>query len=107
LDAGSGDCSEDIEALYETLNLVRDAFEQQLIPVTKILPGANVTSAKTIKRYAQETTWSHHVSRTCPIGADYDPMAVLNSKFRVRGVSRLHVPEDPWNFHSRFDLRSH
>jgi choline dehydrogenase len=33
----------------------------------------------------------HHASCTCAIGADTDPMAVLDSRFRVRGVSGLSV----------------
>lgn len=35
--------------------------------------------------------WGHHASCTCPIGADGDPKAVLDSKFRVRGTSGLRV----------------
>ncbi|KAF2648589.1 GMC oxidoreductase [Lophiostoma macrostomum CBS 122681] len=90
-DTGSGDYSADLETLYEAVNLARDAFERQTIPVTEILPGANITSAEAIKKYAQDTAWGHHASCTCPIGADDDPMAVLDSKFRVRGVSGLRV----------------
>ncbi|KAF2123137.1 hypothetical protein BDV96DRAFT_510871 [Lophiotrema nucula] len=90
-DTGTGDYNADLEALYEAVNLARDAFERQLIPVTEILPGANVTSADAIKNYAKDTAWGHHASCTCPIGADDDPMAVLDSQFRVRGVSGLRV----------------
>ncbi|RYP72167.1 hypothetical protein DL771_004401 [Monosporascus sp. 5C6A] len=39
--------------------------------------------------YAQ--TFGHHPTSTCRIGADGDPMAVLDSKFRVRGVDGLRV----------------
>jgi len=35
--------------------------------------------------------WSHHATSTCAIGADNDPMAVLDSKFKVRGVLGLRV----------------
>lgn len=36
-------------------------------------------------------TFGHHPTSTCRIGADDDPMAVLDSKFRVRGVDGLRV----------------
>jgi choline dehydrogenase len=35
--------------------------------------------------------WGHHASCSCPIGADGDPLAVLDSRFRVRGVNGLRV----------------
>lgn len=44
-----------------------------------------------IETYIKNTAWGHHCSCTCAIGADGDPMAVLDSSFRVRGVSGLRV----------------
>lgn len=41
--------------------------------------------------YIKNTAWGHHCSSTCAIGPDTDPMAVLDSSFRVRGVSGLRV----------------
>jgi choline dehydrogenase len=41
--------------------------------------------------YTRNNAWSHHASSTCPIGRDDDPMAVLDSNFRVRGVDSLRV----------------
>lgn len=35
--------------------------------------------------------WSHHATSTCAIGAGNDPMAVLDSKFKVHGVLGLRV----------------
>ncbi|KAH7123175.1 alcohol dehydrogenase [Dactylonectria macrodidyma] len=39
----------------------------------------------------ENENWSHHASCSCPIGEDGDPMAVLDSKFRVRGTEGLRV----------------
>ena len=36
-------------------------------------------------------TFGHHPTSTCRIGADDDPGAVLDSKFRVRGIDALRV----------------
>lgn len=41
--------------------------------------------------YLKEQAYSHHASSSCKIGADDDSMAVLDSKFRVRGVDGLRV----------------
>jgi choline dehydrogenase len=90
-DTGNGNYSADLQALYEAVELARDAFDRQLIPVTEVLPGKDVQTPEQIKAFAQDTAWGHHASCTCPIGADSDPMAVLDSSFRVRGVSGLRV----------------
>lgn len=90
-DTGAGDSSADLRAIREAVALARDAFKRQLIPVREVLPGADITSDAAIETYAKDTAWGHHASSTCPIGPDGDPMAVLDSSFRVRGVSGLRV----------------
>jgi choline dehydrogenase len=50
-----------------------------------------VQSTEDIESYIKNTAWGHHCSCTCAIGADDDPMAVLDSSFRVRGVQGLRV----------------
>ncbi|KAJ5635463.1 uncharacterized protein N7484_008776 [Penicillium longicatenatum] len=90
-DTGVGDYAADLTALYEAVELARDAFDRQLVNITEVLPGAAVQSKEDIETYIKDGAWGHHASCTCPIGADDDPMAVLDSKFRVRGVSGLRV----------------
>ena len=90
-DTGVGDSAADLRAIREAVKLARDAFKRQLVPVREVLPGADVTSDDAIETYAKDTAWGHHASSTCPIGADGDPMAVLDSSFRVRGVQGLRV----------------
>ncbi|GKT47786.1 oxygen-dependent choline dehydrogenase [Colletotrichum spaethianum] len=90
-DTGSGDFNADLQAMTETVKLTRDAFSRQLIPIREELPGAGVRADDDIKQYIKDTAWGHHASSTCPIGADNDPMAVLDSSFRVRGVAGLRV----------------
>jgi choline dehydrogenase len=50
-----------------------------------------VQTTEEIQDYIKNTAWGHHCSCTCAIGPDDDPMAVLDSSFRVRGVSGLRV----------------
>ncbi|KAH8426537.1 GMC family oxidoreductase [Aspergillus melleus] len=81
----------DLDAIAEGVDLARDAFRRQLLPIEEVLPGEGVKSRDQIRQHARDTAWGHHASCTCPIGADDDPMAVLDSKFRVRGVKGLRV----------------
>jgi len=90
-DTGVGDYEADITAITEAIGLARDSFKRQLVPINEVLPGKNVTSKAGIADYIKDTAWGHHASSTCPIGADNDPMTVLDSSFRVRGVSGLRV----------------
>ncbi|KAB5526340.1 hypothetical protein GE09DRAFT_1207576 [Coniochaeta sp. 2T2.1] len=43
------------------------------------------------REWIKEQTFGHHAIGTCGMGADDDPMAVVDSKFRVRGVDSLRV----------------
>jgi choline dehydrogenase len=90
-DTGVGDYAADVQALTEAVELARDAFDRQLVNITEVLPGANVQSKEEIGDYVKDTAWGHHASSTCPIGSDNDPMAVLDSSFRVRGTAGLRV----------------
>jgi choline dehydrogenase len=82
---------DDLTAIYESVVLARDAYARQPTPYTEVLPGPQYQTADQIKQFIKDTAWSHHCSSTCAIGADNDPMAVLDSSFRVRGVSGLRV----------------
>ena len=90
-DTGKGDFDADLEAMTDAISLTRKAFQSQLVPITEVLPGADVTSKEDIKDYIKDATWGHHASSTCPIGTDDDPMAVLDSNFNVRGTAGLRV----------------
>ncbi|KAK4159306.1 putative GMC oxidoreductase [Cladorrhinum sp. PSN259] len=43
------------------------------------------------KQWAKDQSFGHHATSTAAIGPDSDPLAVLDSKFRVRGVAGLRV----------------
>ncbi|OBT54310.1 hypothetical protein VE04_05935 [Pseudogymnoascus sp. 24MN13] len=90
-DAGSGDYAADLETITESIRIARWAIGNQTVPLTEVLPGPSVKSTEEIQEYIKNTAWGHHASCTCAIGADGDPMAVLDSKFRVRGVSGVRV----------------
>lgn len=84
----------DLQATYEGFQFARNAFAS-LIPLDgnfdEVWPGSNVTKKEEAKQFLKNEAWGHHASCTCPIGADDDPMAVLDSQFRVRGTEGLRV----------------
>lgn len=93
----------DLQAMREGIDLARTFFDSVLpvddIPVDELLdggfdeiwPGRDVSSDAAIKQYVKDEAWGHHASGTNPIGADNDPLAVLDGDFRVRGVDSLRV----------------
>lgn len=89
----NGAADKDLQAVYEGMQFSRKIF-QSLIPLsggfTEVWPGPNVKGDE-LKQFIKNEAWGHHASCTCPIGADSDPMAVLDSSFRVRGVDSLRV----------------
>jgi choline dehydrogenase len=85
---------EDLQALYEGVQYSLKSMNA-VIPLdgsfTRVWPPTNVSSEADLKQFIQDEAWGHHASCSCPIGADDDPMAVLDSDFRVRGIDGLRV----------------
>ncbi|KAK1521417.1 GMC oxidoreductase [Colletotrichum paranaense] len=85
---------EDLQAVYEGMQYGIEAFEN-LIPLDgsfeRIWPPKEISSEADLKQFAKDEAWGHHASCTAPIGADDDPLAVLDSNFKVRGVDGLRV----------------
>jgi choline dehydrogenase len=86
------DQQKDLEAVVHGFQTVRFLSESYRHLVNnEIYPGPAVRTTEDIRRYIRDNTWGHHASCTCKIGADDDPMAVLDSDFRVRGTRGLRV----------------
>lgn len=90
-DTGNGDYKKDLQAMYEAVELARRALRRQPIKSNEVLPGTEKNTQEEVEQYLKDGNWGHHASSTCPIGPDGDPMAVLDSKFRVRKVQGLRV----------------
>ncbi len=90
------DRSEDLDAITEGFKFVRRinqiAIERGTIK-GEIWPRPEdkVEDDDSIRRFIAREAWGHHASCSCPIGADGDPMAVLDSRFRVRGAQNLRI----------------
>lgn len=71
--------------LMET-QAVRPYFEHEMTP------GKDVQTDDEFMVYARQTGTSNwHAAGSCRMGADLDPMAVVDSRLRVRGVEGLRV----------------
>jgi choline dehydrogenase len=82
----------DLQALSEEIDFGRKVANSVAVPIgpfndTSPWPG-NVPCDT--KDYILKQTWSHHATSTCSIGADHDPLTVLDSNFRQgrEGVER-------------------
>lgn len=85
----------DLEAMKDTVAWIRTVYKRVGItavePPCAAGPDANGYCGKEDEDWIHKQTFGHHPTSTNKIGADDDPMAVLDSKFRVRGVSGLRV----------------
>ncbi|KAE8452291.1 hypothetical protein EG329_000991 [Mollisiaceae sp. DMI_Dod_QoI] len=86
----------DLQAFVEGVELGRkvfaslDAAGSDLSPFTELSP-CNGNTGCDVKEYVRSQAWSHHATSSCSIGSNSNPMAVLDSKFRVRGTKGLRV----------------
>jgi choline dehydrogenase len=84
----------DLEAVVDGVKFVR-AMNGRLADVGLIrqeeLPGRACDTDDKLREFIRNEAWGHHASCTNRIGADGDAMAVLDSRFRVRGTQGLRV----------------
>ncbi|KAK2035850.1 choline dehydrogenase [Colletotrichum somersetense] len=92
--ASQADAEKDIQAIIEGMRWGMRAIDD-IPPIAgefeRVWPPSEIKSDEDLKQWIQDESWGHHASSSCPIGSDNDPMAVLDSSFRVRGISGLRV----------------
>jgi len=91
-DAGDDPEKVDRDAVVRGLEIIGELTRSydHLIEA-RVQPEGALDDKEAMRRYVEDTAWGHHASCTCPIGKDGDPMAVLDSRFRVRGIDGLRV----------------
>lgn len=91
---GSDKQGKDLDAVVEGIKFVRKIaaplFEQNILAEEEA-PGKHIQTDQELRDFVRYNAWGHHASCTCPIGSDNDPMAVLDSNFKVRGIQGLRV----------------
>jgi choline dehydrogenase len=91
---GSDSSGDDLRAVVEGVKLARgfnrEPSASQHI-ASETFPGPGYQTDDELKGYIRDQAWGHHASCTAKIGSRHDRMAVLDSRFRVRGVESLRV----------------
>ena len=87
---GNDQRAADLDAVVDGVQFVRE-MNKTLGGVTEICPGPLYDTTERLREFIQNEAWGHHASCTNKIGADDDPMAVLDSRFRVRKTEGLRV----------------
>lgn len=82
----------DLAGVVDGIELARDIVTRVTgAGLTEVIPGGDVADREGLADFARDQAWGHHACGTAKIGADDDPMAVLDGDFRVRGVDGLRV----------------
>lgn len=91
-DEGNDASGEDLASVVEGVKFVRRMSQSvQVMCKRELLPGAELSTDEQLATFIKDEAWGHHACGTCKIGRNDDPMAVLDSRFRVRGVEGLRV----------------
>jgi choline dehydrogenase len=62
-----------------------------LVTRRELLPGREVATRAQVKDFIRREAWGHHASCSCKLGPASDPLAVVDARFRVHGVTGLRV----------------
>jgi choline dehydrogenase len=84
----------DLEAVLSGMKFARSMNEklQRLGLIrSEEVPGGQYQTDDQLRAFIRNEAWGHHASCTNKMGADDDPMAVLDSRFRVRKTQGLRV----------------
>ncbi len=88
---GTDDTGSDLEAMVTAVKFVRSMMGRLEAVKKEELPGPAVATDDQIREFIRDQAWGHHATCTCKIGARDDPLAVLDSEFRVHGTQGLRV----------------
>jgi choline dehydrogenase len=88
------EAEKDMQAMCEGVDIVNRLIKgaRQELPLhPDCMEGVDLETKEGVRKFVADRAWGHHASCTCKIGGDDDRDAVLDSKFRVRGVKGLRV----------------
>jgi choline dehydrogenase len=90
-DEGTG-AADDLASVVEGVETVRRITARcDDIIAEELSPGPAVRTPEEVRRFVEDNAWGHHASCSCRIGPAGDPLAVVDSRFRVHGVRALRV----------------
>jgi choline dehydrogenase len=90
---GTDAAGEDLDALLRGVKMARKlaASGADGAPEGEISPGRDCVTDDQLRQFIKNEAWGHHASCSNKMGPSNDPMAVVDSNFRVQGVQGLRV----------------
>ena len=86
------DEGEDLGAVIAGVETVRAITKRNRNLIEEeVVPGPKVRTREDIRQFIQDEAWGHHASCTCQMGPRSNPMAVVDSRFRVHGTQNLRI----------------
>ncbi|AGL19305.1 GMC family oxidoreductase [Actinoplanes sp. N902-109] len=85
---GTDSSGRDLDAVVAGIEFVRrlnDAADKVILD--EVWPGPDAD----LRTFVRDEAWGHHACGTCKIGPAADPAAVVDSAFRVHGITGLRV----------------
>lgn len=88
---------DDLEAIMKGVKLIRKTAHYSTKATfykvfhKEVWPGKHINTDSEIQNFIMNESWGHHASCTAKIGTSDDPMAVLDSNFKVHGTTGLRV----------------
>ena len=88
---GNDPKGEDLESVVKGIQFARQMNAKNKGIRKELVPGQEVEKPEQLARWAKDNAWGHHASCSCRIGRPDDPMAVVDSRFRVIGTKALRI----------------
>jgi choline dehydrogenase len=83
---------QDLESVVNAVMLVRQMNKNNDALQEEQMPGDGVgNDREEIGKWVADNAWGHHASCSCRMGTPDDPMAVVDSRFRVLGTKGLRI----------------
>ena len=90
-DTSAQDLASVVAGVQYARNLTAPLYGRDGPAAEELIPGSAVRSPDDIANFVRNEAWGHHASCTARIGPQNDPLAVLDSQFRVYGTQGLRV----------------
>ena len=82
----------DLQAVVDGVEFARRLNQRAQREIgNELIPGPGVHGREQVAQFVQDEAWGHHASCSNRMGPQGDPLAVVDSRFRVFGVSNLRV----------------